>query len=71
MARDIMHRIDDIIASTSDPDERNKKYDSLKQEIDEAKRSTRLAKRELRMPGLAGIRIKGAAKYLLKYLGIV
>ena len=70
MARDIMHRIDDIIASTDDPKERQSKYDSLKQEIDEAKKSTVLAKRELRMPGLAGIRVKGAVSYLLKYLGL-
>jgi B12-binding domain/radical SAM domain protein len=70
MARDIMHRIDDIIASTGDPNERQVKYDSLKLEIDEAKKSTVLAKRELRMPGLAGIRVKGAISYLFKYLGL-
>ena len=70
MARNIMHRIDDIIASTSDPVERQTKYDSLKLEIDEAKKSTILAKRELRMPGLAGIRVTGAVKYLLKYIGL-
>ena len=70
MARDIMHSIDDIIASTSDEAERQRKYAELKQEIDEAMRSTVLAKRELRMPGLAGIRIKGAFHYLLKYLGL-
>ena len=69
-ARDIMHRIDDIVASTSDPFERQKKYNSLKLEIEEAKKSTVIAKHELRMPGLAGIRFKGAFKYLLKYLGI-
>ncbi len=56
MARDIMHHIDDIIASTSDPVDRQRKYDQLKQEIDEAKDSTGVAKRELRMPGLAGVR---------------
>jgi B12-binding domain/radical SAM domain protein len=70
MARDIMHKIDDINASTSDPLEKQDKYASLKLEIDEAKKSTVLSKRELRMPGLAGIRIKGAARYLLKYLGL-
>jgi hypothetical protein len=70
MARDIMRRIDDIIVSTSDPVDRQSKYDSLKLEIDEAKKSTILAKRELRMPGLAGIRFTGAVKYLLKYLGL-
>jgi len=70
MARNIMRRIDRIIESTNDPLERQKKYDSLKIEIEEAKKSTLLAKRELRMPGLAGIRLKGAFKYLLKYLGL-
>jgi hypothetical protein len=70
MARDIMHRIDNIIATTSDPSMRQSKYDELKREIDDAKNSTRVAKRELRMPGLAGIRVSGAVKYLLKYLGL-
>ena len=70
MARTIMHSIDQIIDSTSDPQERQRKYDALKIEIDEAKKSTGLAKRELRMPGLAGIRVKGAVKYLLNYLGL-
>ncbi|MCB2173159.1 TIGR04190 family B12-binding domain/radical SAM domain protein [archaeon] len=70
MARDVMHSIDDIIATTNDEAERQRKYLELKHEIDEAMRSTVLAKRELRMPGLAGIRITGAFKYLLKYLGL-
>jgi radical SAM superfamily enzyme YgiQ (UPF0313 family) len=70
MARDIMRRIDGINDSTTDVNVRQRKYDELKAEIDNAKNSTILAKRELRMPGLAGIRIKGAVKYLLKYLGL-
>jgi B12-binding domain/radical SAM domain protein len=69
-ARTIMHRIDQIIDSTSDPHERQRKYNALKIEIDEAKKSTRLAKKELRMPGLAGIRVIGAVKHLLDYLGL-
>ncbi len=70
MARDLMRTIDGIIETTSDLDERQRKYNALKIEIDEAMRSTGLAKRELRMPGLAGIRVKGAVKFLLKYLGL-
>lgn len=70
MARTIMRRIDQIIDSTSDTHERQRKYNALKTEIDEAKKSTRLAKRELRMPGLAGLRVRGAVKYLLNYLGL-
>jgi radical SAM superfamily enzyme YgiQ (UPF0313 family) len=69
-AREIMHQIDDIVNSTKDFIELQSKFDSLKSEIEEAKNSTVLAKRELRMPGLAGIRFKGAVKYLLKYLGL-
>lgn len=69
MARDLMRTIDGIIETTSDLNERQRKYDTLKIEIDQAMRSTDLAKRELRMPGLAGIRIKGALKFLLEYLG--
>lgn len=70
MARDLMRTIDGIIETTSDLGERQMKYNALKIEIDEAMRSTGLAKRELRMPGLAGIRVKGAMKFLLKYLGL-
>ena len=70
MAREIMKKIDHILAQTDNPQERQNRYNSLKNEIDEAKKSTILAKYELRMPGLAGIRIKGALKYLLKYLGL-
>lgn len=69
LAREIMRKIDNIIEFTDDQTKRQIMYAALKQEIDEAKRSTRLAKRELRMPGLAGIRIKGAINYLIKYLG--
>ena len=69
MARNLMRTIDGIIETTSDLNERQRKYDALKIEIDQAMRSTDLAKRELRMPGLAGIRIKGAIKFLLEYLG--
>ena len=70
MARTIMHRIDEIIDSTSDPRERQMRYNELKTEIDEAKKSTGIAKQELRMPGLAGLRVRGAVKYLLNYLGL-
>jgi B12-binding domain/radical SAM domain protein len=70
MARDLMRTIDGIIETTSDLDERQRKYNALKIEIDEAMRSTGLAKRELRMPGLAGVRVKGAVKFLFKYLGL-
>jgi B12-binding domain/radical SAM domain protein len=70
MARIIMRRIDKIMDSTSDPLERQRRYDALKIEMDEAKRSTGLAKQELRMPGLAGLRLKGAVKFLLNYLGL-
>jgi hypothetical protein len=70
MARDLMRTIDGIIETTSDLVERQRKYNALKIEIDEAMRSTGLAKRELRMPGLAGVRVKGAVKFLLKYLGL-
>lgn len=70
IARNIMRRIDEIIEYTHNSEERQAKYRELKAEIDEAKSSTGLAKRELRMPGLAGIRLKGAIKYLLNYIGL-
>jgi len=42
MARDTMRRIDDIMASTKDEGERQKRYLRLKQEIEDATRSTLL-----------------------------
>ncbi len=68
LARDIMRKIDTIIDSVDNQAERTKRYIELKNEIEEAKKSTGLAKRELRMPGLAGIRVKGVLRYLVKYL---
>ncbi len=66
LARNIMGRIDTIVASTSDESERKRLYEELRFEIDRAKKSTGFAKSELRMPGTAGIRLKGALKYLLR-----
>lgn len=66
LARNIMGRIDTIVASTSDESERKHLYEELRLEIDRAKKSTGFAKSELRMPGTAGIRLKGALKYLLR-----
>jgi radical SAM superfamily enzyme YgiQ (UPF0313 family) len=59
LARDIMRKIDTIIASTSDETERSRMYQELRGEIEETKKATGLAKKELRMPGTAGIRVKG------------
>lgn len=71
MARNIMRSMDEIIASTKDESVRAEKYQQLRLEIEEAGRSTGLAKRELRMPGTAGIRLKGAVKYLLRRAGLI
>ncbi|MFB0558534.1 MAG: TIGR04190 family B12-binding domain/radical SAM domain protein [Candidatus Bathyarchaeia archaeon] len=71
LARDIMRSIDDILASTSDESERSLKYEQLRWEIEEAKKSTDFAKRELRMPGTVGIRLKGVLKYLLRRAGLI
>jgi len=68
LARDIMRKIDSIIASTSDEAERSRMYQELRGEIEETKKATGLAKKELRMPGTAGIRVKGALKYLVRFL---
>lgn len=66
LSKDVMNKIDVIISSTNDESERAQRYRRLKGEIDEAKKNTDFAKRELRMPGTAGLRIKGALKYLIK-----
>jgi hypothetical protein len=71
MARDIMRRIDTIIETTDSEEEREDYYQRLRDEIEEAKKSTFQAKRELRMPGTAGIRFKGAIKYLLRLAGLM
>ncbi|UCD45097.1 MAG: TIGR04190 family B12-binding domain/radical SAM domain protein [Candidatus Bathyarchaeota archaeon] len=65
-ARDVMRSIDAIIASTRDESERAEKYGELRRQIEDSNRSTGYAKRELRMPGTTGIRLKGALKYLLR-----
>ncbi len=66
LAREIMHKIDGIIASTDSEAERLQRYRELKAEVERANRSTVYAKRELRTPGGAGIRLKGVLKYLLR-----
>ena len=71
MERDITRKIDDIIASTSSETERALEYERLRREIEDAKRSTDISKRELRMPGTAGLRLKGALKYLLRWAGLL
>ena len=68
LAWDIMRRIDAIIMSTSDEAERARMYQRLRGEIDETMKATGLAKRELRMPGTAGIRVKGALNYIVRLL---
>jgi hypothetical protein len=68
LARDIMRRIDTIVASTPDDVERSELYHELRREIERTKNATGLAKKELRMPGGARIRVKGALKYLLNFL---
>jgi B12-binding domain/radical SAM domain protein len=71
MARDLMRRIDVIIASTKDVGERESKFQQLRWKMRDAMKSTGISKKELRMPGMAGIRIKGAIKYLLKKAGLI
>jgi B12-binding domain/radical SAM domain protein len=71
LARDVMRRIDTIIASTNDKDERERRYGELRSEMEDAERATSYAKRDLRMPGTAGIRLKGALKYLMRRAGLM
>lgn len=71
LARDVMRRIDAIIASTSDVSKRSRRYAELRSEMEEARKSTGFAKRDLRMPGTAGIRLKGALKYLMRRAGLM
>jgi B12-binding domain/radical SAM domain protein len=68
LSRKVMRKIDNIIASTQDNTERENKYKKLRHEIEDAKRSTGYVKRELRMPGTAGLRLTGALKYLLRQI---
>ena len=65
LARDTIHRIDAIIASTSDESVRQRLLANLKSDVDRANRSTLQAKRDLRSTGLAKIRIRGVLRHLL------
>lgn len=71
LAREIMYKIDEIMASTDDEAERAQRYLDLKAEVERANRSTVQAKRELRTPSGAGIRVKGVLKYLLRRVKLV
>ncbi len=71
LARDVMRRIDGIIASTNDKDERERRYGELRSEMEDAERATNFAKKDLRMPGMAGIRLMGALKYLMRRAGLM
>jgi len=66
LARDIMRKIDEIMAATDNEAERLRQYRDLRAEVERANRSTAHAKRELRTPGGAGIRVMGVLKYLLR-----
>ena len=65
LARWVMHRIDEINARVSDPEEREKRYEELREEVERARRWTWEGKRELRVTERAGIRLKGVLKHLL------
>jgi B12-binding domain/radical SAM domain protein len=69
MAQKIMKRIDEIIRTSKAESERWKQYADLQSEIEEAQKTMGYSKRELRMPGLAGIRVSGVLKYLLGKIG--
>ncbi len=69
MAEKIMKRIDEIIRTSKAESERRKQYEDLQSEIEEAQKTMGYSKRELRMPGLAGIRVSGVVKYLLGKIG--
>lgn len=71
LAREIMYKIDEIMTSTDDEAERTQRYLDLKAEVERANRSTVQAKRELRTPSGAGIRVKGVLKYLLRRVKLV
>ncbi len=69
MAQKIMKRIDEIIRTSKAESERWKQYADLQSEIEEAQKTMGYSKRELRMPGLAGIRVSGVLKFLLGKIG--
>lgn len=71
MAREIVRDIDKIIATTEDDAKRAQRFHELRDEIQSAMKTTGLAKRELKMPGLVGFRISGAVKFLLRRAGLM
>jgi radical SAM superfamily enzyme YgiQ (UPF0313 family) len=66
LSRSIMRRIDDIRTSVKQEKDRKKLYHALRSEIQDAEKSAGFAKKYLRMPGMAGIRVKGAVKHILR-----
>jgi B12-binding domain/radical SAM domain protein len=71
LSRDIMGKINDIRASVKEERARKKLYHSLRSEIEDAEKSAGFAKKYLRMPGMAGIRVKGAVKHLLRSVNLL
>ena len=66
LAREMMRKIDDILESTTEPNRRKAAIENLKREIKIAMESTVYSKKELRVPGVARIKLRGAIKFLLK-----
>ena len=63
-----MRKIDNIIDSSKNSNERTFRFTKLRYEIEKASKATNLAKKGLRMPGKAGFRIKGVLNFLLRWI---
>ena len=68
LARDVMHRIDEIYAATGDTAEREKRLEELRQEVEIVNRSFLYAKNSLKVTKRAGIRKTVPFKYLIDRL---
>jgi B12-binding domain/radical SAM domain protein len=65
---DLIKRIDEIIASTNDDYERSKLINMLKNSDETIARSRTYLKRELRVPGGAGLKTSGIVKSVFNYI---
>ena len=71
LAREVMHRIDEIYAATSDPLERRRRLEELRREVEVVNRASLYQKRTLRVTREAGIKKTALFRYLIDRLSRV
>ena len=68
LAKEVMGKIDEILRTSRGQEEVDARLHHLREELETVRRSRSVFKNELRMPGMKGIRLRGAVRFLIKYL---